>query len=791
MIKIISTKKLKGGKKKYEIIFEKNGKRYIRKFGSQGMSDYTIHKDKSRRERYISRHKRDLRTNDPMRPGYLSMYILWNKPTFKASLADYKRRLGIYNRTGKFPTNISGSKKLSFGQATLVYPWGIKQEHCFDIDEIDPSTREIVRDIKIEEVKFMKEYLNRDSTKSLLFVYIAEMTKKHPDLFGRDRDSEYDVTPRVLGSTRATISRQKTQADLSRSGMELATRYYAMLTRIADEKGGGGRGSKYKGVPNNIKSGVNFKNIVHLNNINFNAEESTTRVDTDTTCDHETPAKIYKWYTGFKEPKTKNLVISSALDIEINKHLHEFPGDLKFKVIDSEFSKWALNKGMPVMGGQSATFYRIFNMHSQLLQTIPPSPELILAYLVAGANHSIIEVSLSAALFGRLLLGKIIVQRNTYNLWKKMYFSEKKFINPLGGYKIPTPVSFPTKRVTFSQDLPSSKKQAKFGGIIPVSGTRFDILPEELVYNIQTQASASEIQESYKSYAQKRAYLKKLLYKYWDDYGQIYPSIHRNIDNRELRPWLILKPMMTYTTQWLEKAANILTANDLKKDSFWYYALRHVLITFKEARLHPRLLPHHNLRYDNYNSAEQSIDIMLRKIGYTTFISNNQNLNYTQALNWLDNEYGTANAFGSKSKFGGMKSLHFYKQIIKIKNPDVSIVAKNLLDELSKRCKGDLLTERCKIILADLLFNIFYSLVNPKYKTDARKEILTKVNTMKKHYINNTNPDYEFTKFKITGSQINTLGPLIHMFQDEHQGTLNEYSFLATYILMYINNIKP
>ena len=44
---------------------------------------------------------------------------------------------------------------------------------------------------------------------------------------------------------------------------------------------------------------------------------------------------------------------------------------------------------------------------------------------------------------------------------------------------------------------------------------------------------------------------------------------------------------------------------------------------------------------------------------------------------------------------------------------------------------------------------------------------------------------------KLTGSQINTLGPLIHKFQDEHQGTLNEYSFLATYILMYINNIKP
>ena len=115
MIKVKSFKKLKGNSKKYEITFEKNGKMYTRKFGAAGMSDYTIHKDKERRERYISRQKKDLRTNDPMKPGYLSMYILWNKPSVKASLADYKRRLNSFNKTGKFPKNIVGSKKLSFG----------------------------------------------------------------------------------------------------------------------------------------------------------------------------------------------------------------------------------------------------------------------------------------------------------------------------------------------------------------------------------------------------------------------------------------------------------------------------------------------------------------------------------------------------------------------------------------------------------------------------------------------------------------------------------------------------
>ena len=48
------------------------------------------------------------------------MYILWNKPTVTTSLADYKRRLNVYNRTGKFPKEIKGSKKLSFGTTSII-----------------------------------------------------------------------------------------------------------------------------------------------------------------------------------------------------------------------------------------------------------------------------------------------------------------------------------------------------------------------------------------------------------------------------------------------------------------------------------------------------------------------------------------------------------------------------------------------------------------------------------------------------------------------------------------------
>jgi len=161
MIKVIKIRKLnktekgKTNKKKYEITFNKNGKEYKRKFGALGMSDFTIHKDKNRREQYITRHKKDLSTNDPMRPGYLSMYILWNKSTFKASVADYKKRLNIYNKTGKFPKKISGSKKLSFG---TIIPKGTTLDMLPD-DALDLIQRKVSKyDIQTNLPRMYKKY---------------------------------------------------------------------------------------------------------------------------------------------------------------------------------------------------------------------------------------------------------------------------------------------------------------------------------------------------------------------------------------------------------------------------------------------------------------------------------------------------------------------------------------------------------------------------------------------------------------------------------------------------------
>jgi hypothetical protein len=64
-------------------------------FGARGYEDYTQHKNEERKKRYISRHKKNENWNDPTTAGSLSRWILWNKPTFTASLADFKRRFNL------------------------------------------------------------------------------------------------------------------------------------------------------------------------------------------------------------------------------------------------------------------------------------------------------------------------------------------------------------------------------------------------------------------------------------------------------------------------------------------------------------------------------------------------------------------------------------------------------------------------------------------------------------------------------------------------------------------------
>ena len=91
--KKVIIKKSTNPKKKYMAVFYENDKKIkTTHFGCAGMSDYTKHKDPARKQRYMNRHKSRENWSDPMSAGSLSRYILWNKPTLRASINDFKNR---------------------------------------------------------------------------------------------------------------------------------------------------------------------------------------------------------------------------------------------------------------------------------------------------------------------------------------------------------------------------------------------------------------------------------------------------------------------------------------------------------------------------------------------------------------------------------------------------------------------------------------------------------------------------------------------------------------------------
>ncbi len=84
--------------KKYDAVFLKeNGREKVVPFGAAGMSDYTKHKDKTRRARYLARHAgMGEDWNKPDTPGALSKWILWGPSTsFRKNVKTFKRRFKL------------------------------------------------------------------------------------------------------------------------------------------------------------------------------------------------------------------------------------------------------------------------------------------------------------------------------------------------------------------------------------------------------------------------------------------------------------------------------------------------------------------------------------------------------------------------------------------------------------------------------------------------------------------------------------------------------------------------
>jgi hypothetical protein len=82
--------------KKYRAIFY-DGDEEIESidFGAKNMSDFTIHKDEKRKQRYIKRHQKNEDWNNPFTAGALSRWVLWEKPDLKESWNFYKKKFGF------------------------------------------------------------------------------------------------------------------------------------------------------------------------------------------------------------------------------------------------------------------------------------------------------------------------------------------------------------------------------------------------------------------------------------------------------------------------------------------------------------------------------------------------------------------------------------------------------------------------------------------------------------------------------------------------------------------------
>ena len=92
MVKLIEIIKSPLKEKKYRAVFDDGTHT---DFGAAGYEDFTIHKNVRRKDLYDLRHRKNENWNNYKSAGALSKWILWNKPTFNASVADYKKRFNL------------------------------------------------------------------------------------------------------------------------------------------------------------------------------------------------------------------------------------------------------------------------------------------------------------------------------------------------------------------------------------------------------------------------------------------------------------------------------------------------------------------------------------------------------------------------------------------------------------------------------------------------------------------------------------------------------------------------
>jgi hypothetical protein len=97
MVKMIIEPGSAKGKKYKAVFFDDNGKKIkTSQFGAKGYEDYTMHKDKKRRDKYRSRHKGMLAKTNYTSPAHLSYYLLWgNSTSLNTNIKNYKKKFNL------------------------------------------------------------------------------------------------------------------------------------------------------------------------------------------------------------------------------------------------------------------------------------------------------------------------------------------------------------------------------------------------------------------------------------------------------------------------------------------------------------------------------------------------------------------------------------------------------------------------------------------------------------------------------------------------------------------------
>jgi hypothetical protein len=94
-VRVVIKKSDKPKKKYMAVLYDKDNKTKTIHFGQAGATDFIKSKDEDRKKRYIARHRKRENWTVPDTAGSLAKHILWNKPTLRESIVDYKKRFNL------------------------------------------------------------------------------------------------------------------------------------------------------------------------------------------------------------------------------------------------------------------------------------------------------------------------------------------------------------------------------------------------------------------------------------------------------------------------------------------------------------------------------------------------------------------------------------------------------------------------------------------------------------------------------------------------------------------------